>query len=178
MTTERVLLDRVAESLRDADVAFALIGAAALALHGVSRSTVDIDLFVTDRRVLEADFWASLSDNVDVKVHTGDDSNPLAGVVRCRANGQRDIDVVVGKSRWQQALIARAERAPGLALAVVRAADLILLKLYAGGSQDRWDIDQLLAGPDRDALVRNVDQHLSPLPTEARELWARLLGRV
>jgi hypothetical protein len=26
---------------------------------------------------------------------------------------------------------------------------VILLKLYAGGPQDAWDIEQLLGGPDR-----------------------------
>ena len=51
------LLDRVAALLADSHVAHALIGAAALAVHGVSRSTLDQDLLVCDRRVLESGFW-------------------------------------------------------------------------------------------------------------------------
>jgi len=44
------LLDRVARALSDASVTHALIGAAAMAVHGVSRSTFDQDLLVTDDR--------------------------------------------------------------------------------------------------------------------------------
>jgi len=46
------LLAQVTRALRRERIDFALIGAAALAAHGVSRSTVDIDLLVTDARVL------------------------------------------------------------------------------------------------------------------------------
>ena len=49
MTADSQLLaDQVCGILDQARVPFALIGAAALAVHGVSRSTVDIDLLVTD----------------------------------------------------------------------------------------------------------------------------------
>jgi hypothetical protein len=56
----------------------------------------------------------------------------------------------------------------------VQAGDLILLKLFAGGRQDRWDIEQLLARPDRDALVREVDARVLLLPDRARTLWIAL----
>jgi hypothetical protein len=42
------LLAHVTNVLRRERIDFALIGAATLAAHGVSRSTVDIDLLVTD----------------------------------------------------------------------------------------------------------------------------------
>ena len=48
------LLRRVHERLEESGIAHALIGAAALAIHGISRSTFDQDLLVTDRRALEA----------------------------------------------------------------------------------------------------------------------------
>ncbi|MGH7356491.1 MAG: hypothetical protein ACRELS_18185 [Candidatus Rokuibacteriota bacterium] len=62
----------------------------------------------------------------------------------------------------------------GVSVPVVAAADLVLLKLYAGGSQDMWDIEQLLAGPGRAALVAGVV--LPALPEDARRLWARIAG--
>ena len=47
------LLERGAAILSQHQVRHALVGAAALAAYGVSRSTVDQDLLVNDRRVLE-----------------------------------------------------------------------------------------------------------------------------
>jgi hypothetical protein len=64
----------------------------------------------------------------------------------------------------------------GSVLPVVRAADLILLKLFAGGPQDAWDIEQLLAGADREELIAEVDREIAPLPKEAGDLWRKILG--
>jgi hypothetical protein len=68
----------------------------------------------------------------------------------------------------------RAVRVGDGQLRVVRAADLILLKLYAGGTQDRWDIEQLLALEPAGALVDDVESRAAVLPPDSRELWARL----
>jgi hypothetical protein len=54
------LLERVAAILSQHEIRHALIGAAALAVHGVSRSTLDQDLLVHDPRILDGDLWASL----------------------------------------------------------------------------------------------------------------------
>ena len=47
------LLRRVHERLEESGIGHAVIGAAALAIHGISRSTFDLDLLVTDRRALD-----------------------------------------------------------------------------------------------------------------------------
>lgn len=60
-------------------------------------------------------------------------------------------------------------------VAVPTAADIILLKLYAGGPQDAWDIAQLLADDDRDAVVREVGERIGELPPDCRRLWESLL---
>ena len=49
------LLSTIAGALEDAGIPYALVGAAALAVHGVSRSTLDQDLLVTERRALDPD---------------------------------------------------------------------------------------------------------------------------
>jgi hypothetical protein len=46
--------------LRAHAVPHALIGAGALAVHGVSRATHDVDLLTVERAVLEATFWDPL----------------------------------------------------------------------------------------------------------------------
>jgi hypothetical protein len=168
------LLAQVAVFLSERSVGHALIGAAALAAHGVSRSTVDQDVLVVDARVLDAPFWSEFGDGTDIDVRTGDADDPLAGVVRLRRAGERDVDVVVGRGAWQQEILGRAVPIVGEPLFVVGAADLILLKLYAGGSQDRWDIEQLLALDSTGATRRAVDERVEALPARASDIWRTL----
>lgn len=69
-------------------VRYCLIGAAAMAVRGHLRHTLDVDLPTTDRRVLEDGFWAGFIDHVEVR--RGDDRDPLWGVVRFM--GRFDLD--------------------------------------------------------------------------------------
>ena len=165
---------RTAAVLNAAEVRFALIGAAAMAARGVSRSTVDQDLLVTDVRVLQADFWAGVGAVVDAR--PGDASDPLAGVVRLTEDGQRPVDVVIGRGTWMAEILARTPTlaVPGGVLPVADPGDLILLKLYAGGSQDLWDIEQLLAAAEPSgALADVVAARLAAAPPALRDLWER-----
>jgi hypothetical protein len=169
------LLLRVHEALSAADIPHALIGAAALAVHGVSRSTFDQDLLVTGMRVLDPHIWASLSASARVDIRHGDDDDPLAGVVRFRADDERDVDVIVGRDEWQREIIQEAlihdlRAGP---IPVASPAGLVLLKLYAGGPQDHWDIEQLRAigGPALDAAVAS---RVVRLPATVRDAWRRL----
>lgn len=173
------LLPRVAALLAAERVAFALIGASALAARGVSRSTHDLDLLTTDSRVLDPTLWQRLSD-VESEVRRGDASDPLEGVVRLASPGEPDVDLIVGRASWQTAVVERAERVRvgEIDLPVARASDLVLLKLFAGGTQDRWDIEQLLATGDRDTLVREVERGLRDLPPASVMLWTTLRGTV
>jgi hypothetical protein len=171
------LLDDAVALLAAQGVAHALIGAAALAVHGVSRSTLDQDLLVLDGQVLDARFWEPLRVNSAVDIRPGDADDPLAGVVRITRQNERDVDVVVGRGRWQQEIVARAIETADAPLRVAQAPDLVLLKLYAGGSQDRWDIEQLLALDSSGAIVSLVDARLADLPPRSRELWNTLRSR-
>jgi hypothetical protein len=168
------LLERVAVFLSAHGVRHALIGAAALAAHGVSRSTADQDLLVVDARVLDAQFWASFREAQSLDVRTGDADDPLVGVVRLRQSGDRDVDVIVGRGTWQSETLQRAVQITGGPLFLVEAADLILLKLYAGGSRDRWDIEQLLALDTTGATRRAVDERVKALSAQSRDLWRAL----
>jgi hypothetical protein len=158
--------------LDDAQVPHALIGAAALAARGVARSTYDIDMFTVEARVLASGLWDGLrAEGIGVEILRGDPDDPLGGVVRVHAAGERPVDVIVGKVRWQGRAIERAERRPD-GPPVVAARDLVLLKLYAGGTQDVWDVRALLELPGRDELMAQVEEDLTDLPTEMRARWA------
>lgn len=170
------LLARIAGILRGADIPHALIGASAMAKHGVVRSTLDQDLLAVEPACLQPKLWSGLqSSGVEAEIRKGDFYDPLLGVVRFSAPGERPVDLVVGKFTWQREIIARATLHPGGEVPFVRAVDLILLKLYAGGPQDAWDIHQLLAAEDRETLIAQVDQELTPLPDESALLWRKIL---
>ena len=169
------LLDEISSTLTAAGIPHALIGALALAAYGVNRATVDLDLFVADDSCLRRDLWSSLQDRgISVDIRKGDLDDPLAGVVRIVSGAEMPVDIVVGKFGWQRRILERTE--PVGRLHVARAADLVLLKLYAGGLQDAWDIQQLLARPFKDDLIREVESRLSELPAQCRELWQKILG--
>ena len=176
--TATPLIARVAAVLDYGGVRYALIGAGALAAHGIARSTFDLDLFTDAAAVLRVETWAALSaaGGVRVSVRTGDADDPLRGLVRIEADGERDVDVVVGRSAWQSEAVDRAQPLliAGIRLPVVTPADLVLFKLYAGGSQDCWDIEQLLEGSNRPSLIAEVEPRLEALPGQARRLWHRL----
>jgi predicted nucleotidyltransferase len=169
------LLEVVADRLEALGIDYCAIGAAALAAHGVSRATQDIDLFTTSSKVLEPASWQGLPADVRHEVRRGDAFDSLAGVVRFQAPAQTDVDLVVGKFRWQTAIVGRAIPTviEGRALRVVTAPDLVLLKLHAGGGKDAWDIGELLADADTH-LIASVEAELENLPDDARALWERL----
>jgi hypothetical protein len=170
-------LEAAAAALSKRAVPFALIGAGAMAAHGVIRSTDDLDLLVTDRAVLAAGFWVDLPvPGFSVEVRIGDDADPLAGVVRLARPPARALDVVVGRSAWQADLIARCRphRLGSVEVPVASPADLILLKLFAGGGQDLRDVRSLLETGDREAIEAAVAAELGRLPATAREAWASL----
>ena len=167
----------MAEILRRRGIPFAVIGAAALAAHGVSRATRDLDLLAVAPAALEPDTWRELrAIGVEVQIRRGDAEDPLAGVVRLTTVGEHPIDLVVGKAAWQAELVGRATDSvvEDVSIPVADRAGLVLLKLYAGSPQDAWDIEQLLACPDRDRVTAEVERVLPLLPPEARRLWERV----
>ena len=173
------LLDRVTAVLDGAGPRYAVIGASAMAARGVARSTHDIDLLTLADACLDAALWAPLADaGVAVSVTRGDAEDPLAGVVRFEEGGTRPVDLVVGRHRWQVRMLDRAEPAVvgGSSVPTVQARDLIALKLFAGGAQDAWDVAQLLAGPDREALIAEVSADIGDLPARCRKSWERILA--
>jgi hypothetical protein len=161
-------LDLVCDILEHHAIGHALIGAAALAAHGVARSTFDIDLLTTDARALDRTTWSTLPDNA-AAIRRGDVDDPLAGVVRIAIGDDRPVDIVVGKHAWQSRAVDRALPMGGR-VPVVLERDLILLKLYAGGSQDLWDIRELLRQAEP-SLATEVSSDVASQPPDLRRRW-------
>lgn len=162
-------------------IRYALVGGHALAARGYPRFTIDIDLLTTDVAVLDAALWRPLEDaGAEVECRRGDSSDPLAGVVHVLLDDDSDVDIVVARERWQADVVARAEMltvAPGVDLPVPDAADLILLKLAAGGVLDLRDAAALLA-TDRERLVPAVESRLAAAAVglDATACWRQVLA--
>lgn len=166
------LAEQVAEAAKRIGFDTALIGAAALAVHGYTRGTEDIDLAVV------VDPHTQLAELEQMLTHAGlqtclrlpDDEDPLGGVLVVWASvddaGEpADVVEVVNfynpgriVSTPAPAAIARSLRLPNSPLRCVMIEDLVALKLYAGGLADHADIIQLLVrNPEVDlAAVRTV----------------------
>lgn len=188
------LFAEVVATLTRGGLPHALIGAGALGVYAAPRASLDLDLLVQDRAVLSEAQWAAMAQRgVPVRIRRGDYDDPLAGVIRIGAQPEYDdegtlvglpadvpVDVVVIRGAWADRLLERAIMEGPLATiagASVRCpapADLILLKLYAGGGRDKWDIEELLALPDGPLTVVEVDTRVADLPADARDLWANL----
>jgi predicted nucleotidyltransferase len=172
-------IEPVLEILDRVGARYALIGGHAVAARGYARATVDIDLLTTDIRVLTPGMWNDLmGQGAVIDCRRGDDDDPLAGVVHVQLPDDTDVDIVVGRWKWEEAIIERAEpmRIGGVEVRVPLASDLILLKLAAGGILDLRDAAALLAIGDRDALIRDVEDHLPEVRPDVTAAWRDVLA--
>jgi hypothetical protein len=159
--------EAVCHYLADRGIPFAVIGAQAMILRGVVRFSLDTDLLTMESAVLSAAFWNDFP-NAEIDVRRGDLTDPLAGVVRFTFADDQ-VDVIVGKYKWQRGVIERSRPVETIGVPVVQKADLILLKLFAGGPQDMWDVHALLAS-DR-SVAAEVDERIIDLSDDVQELW-------
>jgi hypothetical protein len=173
------LVRRVFEIVEGRSVPVALIGGVALAAHGIIRATKDADLLATDLGLLDAAVWGPLeAESVIVSVNKGDAEDPLAGVVRFRRDPEPSVDLVLGRERWLDGVLARRQpvELSGESLHVVTAADLVLLKLDAGGPIDLIDARLLLSGPDGPRLRRTIEGRALELPRRLQKPLKKLLS--
>ncbi|MCB1590135.1 MAG: hypothetical protein KDI56_14600 [Xanthomonadales bacterium] len=166
------LAEQVSETARTVGFETALIGATALAVHRYTRGTEDIDLaaHINPFVQLQALERALADQGLRTLLRLPDDDDPLGGVLVVWASGDDDgepanvVEVVnfLNPGRTGRtpaaAAIARSEALPDTSLRCVGIADLVALKLYAGGLSDHADIVQLLArNPEADlAFIRET----------------------
>jgi len=172
-------LEPVRRALDALGARYALIGAHAMAARGYPRSTVDIDLLTSDTRVFDAATWVDLTrGGAHSDARRGDVDDPLGGVVHILLDDGTDVDVIVTKWKWETDILERAEEFSigGAPIRVPRIADLILLKLAAGGQLDLRDAAALLALSDRGTTVREVEAHIADIRPDVRHAWRELLA--
>ena len=174
------LLHEVLDILQRRGSPAALIGAVALAAHGLVRATLDYDLLVLDVGVLEAEAWTGLArTEAVVEIRKGDSEDPLAGVVRVSREEEAPVDVVVGKRAFLEGVLSRRRElvVRGRPVPVVLGGDLVLLKVFAGGPQDLLDAETILAGDEDGRIRAELESRLTDLPAGLRREVAALLAR-
>jgi hypothetical protein len=172
--SESSVLDRaLVKHLQRSGVRHCVIGGVALAAHGYARYTADVDLLTMDARVLHGDFWRGAAR--EVEIHIGDADDPLAGLVRWRADPPHDL--IVGRGYAMSTALDSAVLDATLEVPIASALGLVLLKLEAGGPQDRNDILALAAaGEALDSFDwrESIEKHLPHLSESARAEWQRV----
>jgi hypothetical protein len=154
-----------------AGIAYALIGATALAVHGYVRATADVDLLTLDERVLAGDFWEGAA----VKVRRGDWDDPLVGSILWAGDLQHDV--IVGRGHAAHFALTTATMNDRLGCRVASPLALTLLKLEAGSAQDLYDVIALKerrTAIDGAPWVAEIAEHLPKLSAEARAAWERM----
>lgn len=141
--------ERVTSTMRRMGLDSVVIGAVALAAHRYIRHTEDIDLGVDANLLQMRDLATELGrDGFDVEFHKPDGDDPLGGVLDI--SGTFGLVQVVNFGERFPAAIRDALEAnpesirPGSGLKIVPIAQLVALKLYAGGSSSKADIIELL----------------------------------
>jgi hypothetical protein len=93
------LLEQVSTLLARHGIGHAVIGAAALATHGVTRATLDLDLLAVDRACLDGRIWEDLrATGTRVEIRRGDDRDPLAVGGRADRGPHRGQERLAGRS--------------------------------------------------------------------------------
>ena len=167
--------ERVASLLIENGVPAVVIGAVALAAYRYVRHTEDIDLGVDadlpKMRVLAA---VLRDEGFVVDFHEPDGDDPLGGVID--VSGPFGLIQVVSFANRFPAVIRDALAGEdvrirsGSELRLVPIAQLVALKLYAGGSQSKSDIVELLR--------RNPEADLDAIRTTCRKYRLRGLDAV
>lgn len=161
-----------------------VIGATALATHGLVRSTADLDLLANDERIITGRAWEEARKGpIGIDVRAGDAMDPLRGVVRIGPSARMPVDIVVITAPWACRIVARALRVDArrsfgaIELPVARLSDIALLKLYAAATDEVEDAELFLRHPTARAVIEEVSAEIGYLPRDCRERWARVEPR-
>lgn len=152
--------------LEESGVAYCVVGGLAVSLHGIPRTTYDLDVVVvpdadslakTDRALraigLEPRLPVSLVEfaDADTRRRALDERSLRAVTFADPGDPLREVDVLISPPIDPVALVARARRVAigTLTAKVVDLADLVAMKRAAGRPQDLADVvhlERLLAG--------------------------------
>ena len=158
-----LLLD-IVECLNGLRIPYVVIGAFAVSFHGVPRATNDSDavIWLHGTDITEAALAQRISDaGFRAQVKLGDAEDPLLGVITVQDDFGNMLDLILGIRGLDPAASQRAVDTFLLdtPIRIAGIEDLIAMKLFAGGTQDREDVRGILqvAGDNLNVgLARNL----------------------
>ena len=158
-----LLLD-IVECLNGLRIPYVVIEAFAVSFHGVPRATNDSDavIWLHGTDITEAALAQRISDaGFRAQVKLGDAEDPLLGVITVQDDFGNMLDLILGIRGLDPAASQRAVDTFLLdtPIRIAGIEDLIAMKLFAGGTQDRKDVRGILqvAGDNLNlGLARNL----------------------
>jgi hypothetical protein len=144
--------EKVAEVIVNCGVDCAVIGAAALAVHGYARATEDLDLATdTDPFTKLRQICTELEQQgFSARLSQPDAEDPLGGVITVAGPDFSPVQVVNFHNPFRRErnpggeAIRSARLRIGTSLKVVDLPHLVALKLYSGGAKGKLDVIELL----------------------------------
>lgn len=136
-----LLLDAI-EVLRREAIDYAVIGAFALAAHGVVRASTDVDvlLFTTPQRLtkLRTRFQRA---GFDTELRHGEADDPIPAMLILSDRHNNKVELLGGLRGMDPAIFSRTVEVPfmGVSVRIVGREDFIAMKCFAGGPQDILD---------------------------------------
>jgi predicted nucleotidyltransferase len=156
-----LLLD-VVEILRREQVDYAVIGAFALAVHGVVRATTDVDalLFAKPGQLAQLEKLFQ-QHGFETQLRTAEADDPVTGMLVLRDEFGNHVELLGGLRNMDPQLFSRTLEIDfrGEKLRIAGLEDFIAMKCYAGGPQDLFDARsayQAAPGPIDLDMLRTV----------------------
>jgi len=168
---------KVVRLLESLGIAYCLVGGYAVAVHGVPRHTVDLDLLLD----LSDEQLTCLLEELERRkiryMHRRSSfGDPVGDVVSLEL--EPPVQLIRAKWKHESSAVARAIEIAyhGARIRVVTAEDLIILKLRAGGPLDLYDVENILATKG-DSLNHNRLEAMARENRGWRKLAALIRGK-
>ena len=136
-----LFLDAV-EILQRENVAYAVIGAFALSVHGMVRATMDVDAVVFAAPKQLANLQAAFdSAGFLTELRRGDSDDPIPAMLVLRDAYDNRVELLGGLRGMDPEVFSRTVEVPlmGVNLRIVGREDFIAMKCFAGSPQDIMD---------------------------------------
>jgi hypothetical protein len=132
----------VVEILQREKIAYAVIGAFALSLHGTIRGTTDVDalLFTTPQHLAQLNMAFDRA-GFATELRRGEPDDPILGMLVLGDSHNNRVELLGGLRGLDPAFFTRTLEVPflGVNLRFVGREDLIAMKCFAGSPQDLLD---------------------------------------
>lgn len=140
-------LAAVLSLLKAQGVPHALIGGWAVITWGFLRASDDFDLLIDLPPSKRKELLAALADGYEADWIEGGQDDPIPGMLRAKPRGTGlQVDMIQARNATDRAAISAAIdiAVEGMVIPVVPPAELIAMKLEAGGGQDYEDAKRLI----------------------------------